>query len=413
VPSAAAVRALGGGQPELESAFRSLLADADGAYDEGRQERGLLVRAGFGEGKSHLLATFERIALDAGFAVSRAIISKETPLHDPVKLLAGAVEGLRVPDAIGRGLEEVGLRLRRRLDSAEYAALVRRLNEPGGLNSRFAATLFIYEHGTQDPELGDRVLRFWSGDKLPIGELRAALRGLGHAASYPLEPVKVRELALQTLIFVPMLVRAAGLRGWVLLIDELELIGRYSRLQRARSYAELAALMGALDVQRPGLVAAGAITDDFESAVLLDPRKADLDQMLPFMATRDPAVATGAEQGMRIIRDARLLRAPDEGVLRTTYDTLRKLHSQAYAWDPPEVAWPETLGSTAMRTYVRAWINAWDVHRLYPDFEEGDSPYALEEVLTDYGEDPQLELGADGTGADGASAAPPDDPDAW
>jgi hypothetical protein len=167
--------------------------------------------------------------------------------------------------------------------------------------------------------------------------------------------------------------------------------------------------MGALEETRPGLVAAGAITDDFDRAVLRDPPKADLDQVGPFMQGRDPAVAAAAEHGMRLILDARLLRAPDETVLRRTYETLRQLHSRAYAWDPPDVTWPEALGSTAMRTYVRAWINAWDVHRLYPDFEEGDSPYAVEEVRTDYGEEPP----AGGSDAAAPEDAPADDRDAW
>ena len=50
----------------------------------------------------------------------------------------------------------------------------------------------------------------------------------------------VRELARQRLRFLPQLLRAAGHAGWVVLFDEVELIGRYSLLQRGRSYAELA-----------------------------------------------------------------------------------------------------------------------------------------------------------------------------
>ena len=48
---------------------------------------------------------------------------------------------------------------------------------------------------------------------------------------------------------------AAGYSGWVLLVDEVELVGRYSfGPQRARSYAELARLMGKLEAfNLPGL----------------------------------------------------------------------------------------------------------------------------------------------------------------
>lgn len=398
VPSGAAARRLDSGQSALDERFLALLGDAERESGEGRQGQGFLLRGGFGTGKSHLLTCFDQAALDAGFAVSRLVISKETPLNDPAKMLATAVEGLEVPDIIGRGLEEIALRYRSRPDPAGRDELRQRLRD-GSFNSRFAATLLIYDEA-DDPEISDRMVRFWSGDKLAIAEIRRLLKELGHAASYPLEKITARELALQTFAFVPLLVRAAGWRGWVLLIDEVELIGRYTRLARSRSYAELARWLGAAaGDHRPGLVAVGAITDDFAQAMLID--KGDLDEVQRFLEGRgDSEIGELAARGMRLIQEAALLRSPDEGVLRRTYDTLRELHASAYMWSPPDVAWPETLGSTAMRTFVRAWINAWDVRRLYPDFVESDHPYELDQVRTDYREEPE-------PGADGAPGAEP------
>ena len=404
VPSGAAARRLDSGQSELDARFLALLGEAERESAEGRQGQGFLLRGGFGTGKSHLLTCFEQAALDAGFAVSRLVISKETPLNDPAKMLASAVEGLKVPDIIGRGLEEVALHYRSRPDPAGREELGKRLGD-GSFNSRFAATLFIYDEA-DDPEISDRMVRFWSGDKLAVTDIRRVLKELGHAASYPLEKTTARELALQAFAFVPLLVRAAGWRGWVLLIDEVELIGRYTRLARSRSYAELARWLGAAD-HRPGLVALGAITDDFAQAMLID--KGDLDEVQRFLEVRgDLQTGDLAARGMRLIQQAALLRSPDEGVLRRTYDTLRQLHASAYMWSPPDVAWPETLGSTAMRTFVRAWINAWDVRRLYPDFVEGDHPYEIDRVTTDDRAEPEPE--GEGTPDDGRRV-PDDVPD--
>lgn len=389
VPSAAAVTALGGGQPQLEHRFSALLSGADDAYAAGSQQRGFVLRGGFGEGKSHLLAAFEHTALEQGFAVSRVVVSKETPLQDPAKLLSAAVEAMRVPEAIGRGLDEVGVRLRERFDSPEFIDLVRHLEGPAEINSRFAATVFLYENGAQDEELADRVLRFWSGDKLAVADIRRALRELGQGATWPLEAIRARDLALQGFTFLPHLMRAAGLRGWVLLIDEVELIGRYTRLQRARSYAELARLLADVPNEaRPGLVAVAAITNDFSREILID--KGDLDQVSAIIEMRDPSLVPAVDRGMKLIQQAELLLPVDEHGLRRTYDTLRRLHGEAYGWSPPDVAWPEALGSSAMRTYVRAWINAWDVRRLYPGFVEGENPYEFDAVKVDYGEDTSL-----------------------
>src|SRR5581483_78774 len=111
---------------------------------------------------------FEHLALREGFATSRVVISKETPLQDPTKLLASAVESLRAPDKVGRGLAEAAIALRRRGESPEYAALKERLGADGAFNSRFPATLEVYERSSSDPDLSDRIVRFWSGDKLGV-----------------------------------------------------------------------------------------------------------------------------------------------------------------------------------------------------------------------------------------------------
>ena len=100
VPSTAAVKTVGSGQELLSDRFRTLLNQADREAANGRQSKGMLFRAGFGEGKSHLLTAFEHMALENSYAVSRLVISKETPLYVPAKLLVSAVENLRVPGAI-------------------------------------------------------------------------------------------------------------------------------------------------------------------------------------------------------------------------------------------------------------------------------------------------------------------------
>ncbi|WP_217914010.1 BREX system ATP-binding domain-containing protein [Miltoncostaea marina] len=392
VPSGVAVARLGTGQADLEARYRAALADVERAATQDEQPTGFLVRGGFGAGKSHLLTTFEHIALAEGFAVSRVVISKETPLQDPAKFLASAAEAMRTPDEIDRGVEPVARRLLRRRDDPAVLALEQRLEHAGEFNMRFAATLFVYTRGgASDQELADRVVRFWSGDLLNASDIRRAVRELDRAGAYTLEPIKKRDLALETMAFLPLLVRASGLRGWVLLIDEVELVGRYSRLQRGRAYGELARWLGALrSDRRPGLLAVGAVSDDFESNVLRGGRSADLDDMATYLAGRDLETAEAAQEGMRLIRQSALLEAPDHALLHGTYTTLRRLHGLAYDWSPPDVSWPEALGTTPMRKYVRAWINAWDVRRLYPGFVEDDNPYEMSEPRSDYSEDGDL-----------------------
>src|SRR4029077_9490643 len=112
------------------------------------------------------------------------------------------------------------------------------------------------------------------------------------------------EMALQRLVFLAPLIQAAGYAGWVVLFDEVELIGRYSFKQRARSYAELARWAGKLrSGGSPGVAASFAITADYDAAVLQD--RHDL-QVVPgklraSAADADRKLANAAEQGMRMI----------------------------------------------------------------------------------------------------------------
>jgi hypothetical protein len=172
------------------------------------------------------------------------------------------------------------------------------------------------------------------------------------------------------------------------LFDEVELIGRYSLQQRARSYAEVARwARGEHGAKGLPIAAVLAMTDDFEAAVITG--KNDREQVPGKLRAKDTAessdLATRAEFGMRIIdREMTLLMPPDSAELDQAYARLKQLHGEAFDWQPPDVAGLERLGATRMRQYVRAWINEWDLVRLDPKYQPETMAV---EVLTDYRED--------------------------
>jgi hypothetical protein len=398
VPNQDAVRLLSTHQPQVVAWFQRQLDGLAEDSTAGRSTSGILVAGDFGAGKSHLLEHLEHIALDERMLCSRVVISKETPLHDLARVFRAAVESLVVPGRAGSAVAEIASSLDP--DSAENAALTHWVNRPDvGLSSRFAATLFLY-HQVKDPENRDRIVSFWGGDPLNIGDTRSLLRELGERATYRLESVPARELALQRLQFFARLILAAGYGGWVVLFDEVELIGRYSFKQRARSYAELARWAGKLKSGGiPGLAATFAITTDFDAAVLQD--KGDLERVPGKLRASgveaDARLASQAEQGMRmIVREPLRLRGPDRTMLERTREEVRALHARAFAWDPPDVGAGEQLSTTRIRQYVRRWINEWDLKRLYPDY----APDTVVAVLpVEYTEQPELEAPGD-PGAD-------------
>jgi hypothetical protein len=363
VPNSASVRALGCDQPRIEREFLNQLdAIAEGAVAEG-----MIVKGDFGTGKSHCLEYLREIALERRYVVSRIYVNKETPLHDPVKLFQGAAEGVSLPTRTGPAFLEIANQLV--FNSQPFREFERWANHAStGLDARLPASLLLFERFTSDFEFRDQLIRFWGGGKLPVSDVRSRLRQTGQP--YIPGHLSQRELALQRLRFASRMMRAAGYAGWVLLIDEVELIGTYSSLQRARAYIEIARLFSAAEEQGISLIPVLAITEDFNREILHE--KDDLNKIPRLMESR-PAYGDGdsrafASQGMRLLADTGIsLKRPDVNALDDTFAHIAELYSRAYNWKPPAEGPVRREQSTPLRAYIRRWITEWDIRRLYPD----------------------------------------------
>jgi len=390
VPNSDAVIALGCNQSEIEAKFQQQLLDTSRAIARGLQNEGMIVGGDFGSGKSHLLQYLMHYALKENFVCSKIVISKETPLFDPAKLFRAAIECAVVPKKRGSAMTETATALDPK--SSKYKDFYIWTQQKRGLNTRFAATLFLYERMRNDPELSNRIIRFWSGDRISSSEIKRYLKACRERVNYEIENISQKELSLQRFKFTARLVAAAGYSGWVLLIDETELIGRYSLLQRAKSYAELARWMGKLNDESDfaGLTAVFSITTDFYSAILEG--RDDINKIPAKLKAKgsksELLLASQARRGMQIIQnELQVLRPPDTEVLEQTYEMLKAIHAKAYDWEPPPVKTAERLITTQMRQYIKTWITEWDLKRLDKDYQP---EIEVEPLERDYSEDRNL-----------------------
>ena len=399
VPNREAVRTLGCNQPKAEARFVDMLDKASAPPGAAAGSQGMLVSAGFGAGKSHLLTHLEHLALSRNFVCSRVAISKETPLYDLGKVFVSAIENGRIRGRSGRLVEELASAVNP-VSSDRYANFFRwsdRFASDGSLHPIFPASLCVYEKA-ESLDLNNDIEAFWAGERIQVSKIRSGLRKTNEAKRYRFKAPKLSDLPPQRLRFVIELMKAAGYRGWVVLLDEIELIGSYSILQRGRSYAEVARWMGYVQGEvYPGLMVVGAVTDDFASAIISpDGQKKDRDYIRPKLegSARYGALASRAETGMRLLeRDCIALEPPGEDDVRATMKTLRDLYGRAYGWQPPPP--PEHAVTTGgagfqrrMRYKVRAAINEWDLLRLRP----GERPDTEFETFTQtYEENVDLE----------------------
>ena len=401
VPNRAAIRLLEPDESALCRDFLELLRLCDLALRDDEQPEGIVIAGAFGAGKSHQLGYFSILAQQENFVVSLVPISKETPLFDPARLFSAAIRAAAVPNANDDVMTAIMARLHPnsdRFEALEYwtAAEVKARR----LSSLFAALLHLMPRRTTDPDDHVRMARFFAGGKLSLTIAKNWLREAGATRLFDLKPVRETELALQPLRFAPRLFRAAGYSGWCLLFDEVELIARYSPLQRGRAYRELARWLGSDREERiPGVVTVAAITDDFPDQMFR--QRHDDEQIPPLLETRGLLrQAAMAKSGIAWLEHRQSnLSAVDEAELRRSLEKIGALYRDAYDWTPPKITIGERLAGKSVRQYVKSWITIWDIIRLY-----GETPVINTETLAiDYTEGSEVEDAAERGSEDDAA----------
>jgi hypothetical protein len=365
VPNRAAIRQMGTEQTAIEHAFEVALQAAASDADR-RSPTGIGMAGGFGTGKSHMLGYLAEVARQQDFVVSRVVVSKETPLSHPGHVLAAALRDAALPDRPDDPVAACVSVLREQpeaLDALEIAVGT----QGAGFAPIFAACLFLLRRASTPPDMLRRIARLWAGTKVSTPAIRKALTAAGAGRMFPLKPLPAGEFTDQLTRFMPLLFRAAGYSGWCILLDEIELIGRYTPLQRALSYAWLAAWLG-LDGERrfPGIVIAYAITDDFATAVInarLDSEKLPERLTLKGRTAEAALAALGIRHIERTVLQHRLL-SPTLDDLASCHDKLQRLYSSAYNWPAPPLPAAERTSSRTMRQYIKGWITQWDLLRL-------------------------------------------------
>lgn len=382
VPTPSAVLALARRSDKVQGAFEDLL---DALQREGRAP-GVLMAGGFGTGKSHTLQHFEHLAIKEGFAVSRVVVSKETPLFDADKVFVAAARTGRLPDAADDLLFEAASKV----DWAGSAGQALRNAEH--LPDILRATLELFRQ-TEDNEVRRALADTWSGFRdIPLGELKRWLKAEHLGRTFSVRAVPRKQLTPHRWWLASQLLLAAGYRGWVVLLDEVELIARYPLRRRIESYAQLEAWLSG-EGQPRGLATVAAVTDDFYSHCIQGER---LDEgRLKTARKVDPVMRERARAGMTRLRQAmgldRIANAEHQDMLRRLAD----LYAKAYG-RPPTATPPSLDQRRDVRTLVRVSITTWDIERLY-----------AEQVDLTASQAPNLELAED---QDLTTSADPDDP---
>lgn len=313
----------------LSSARESLLGtlEEEMAFTaEGKGHRRCqFMTANYGDGKSHALNALWLRARRRGWLVSMVTISRETPLDQVERVFRKVAARTYMPGVDRPGLGPLLDTLADRPEATQR--LLRQVERD--LHPKVALAIAARLEGRGDSVVVDEDLH---GYRHTVTEIRRAYQDRTGQRPPKIGRYVVSEHALDYFRLVDAMVRALDMPGWLLLFDEVEMVGNLGRLGRARSYAFMDRLTDPATL--PNTFSVWMVSSNFRPRVideLEEPAK------LPeWLRARGRDVL--AQQIVRPLNDlsrAKSLPPLTEDDLQEMFGAIAELHGAAFGWEPP------------------------------------------------------------------------------
>jgi P-loop Domain of unknown function (DUF2791) len=370
--------------PDLRESLTDLIRKDLKQFAKGDRPLGRLAWGPYGQGKTHALTTVEHVALDMGFAVSRVSLNREVSCHHLMNFYSRVASVIRTPDSKLMGLTKA-------LSSKKAGDLTRSPIHDDDRYSHLLPSVVLEDYFYSTGEEQDLLYGDLTGNRLSGPELKRIHRG-SRGDALPKFETNFRNTQHGSAYFGTMAdaIAMCGYKGWVLLLDEVELVGRLGKIGRLQAYRNLNWLLNWTDrpIQRDGdmelfcqnpypiytfgVVASSLRNDVWFSGTSTLTAKNDRAQI--------PEVAVdkfGSEAGkvMRSFFEQAVsshcptIRPLETANLITLLERLVLLHGTAYAWDArldvPKLV--RSVGSQPIRTHIRATLEALDMAYLYQE----------------------------------------------
>ncbi len=197
-----------------------------------------LIYSAYGGGKTHFLSALANSALENGFAVSQLVMSKETPFNRINKVYEAAAHAVELPDYPRMGFEEALMRIRPESDI--YYDL--RDDIESSLHPKLS---FVFQNYFREGDFTKRsqIYEDLAGSFFAMSTLRAIHRS-NFGESIRMERFLLSQHTHNYFRFLSKLIRRLGYKGWIILLDEAELLAKLGIAGRAQAYVNLGKLFG-------------------------------------------------------------------------------------------------------------------------------------------------------------------------
>jgi len=328
---------------------------------------GRLIWGAYGQGKTHELTCIEHLAMNEGFAVSRITLNRQLSGQNLFKLYQKLATSIRTNRSLRFGIQH-DLETKRASDLLSLIHPRDRYTHPLP-----AIVLENYLDATgEDKEL---LYANLLGAKLPISDIRKIHRqNLG--SNFPsLETYSVNKHGKAYFEIMADMVTGCGYKGWVILIDEVELVARLGKAARLQAYNNLSYLLNWSQQLQFPIYTVGAVAIPLSDLWCNTDKKRLPDQeTMPELAAIkfDQAI----EEQIRLFFQKGLDRQISPEIVQLEKEQLAKLleriteiHGISYNWQPnievEEII--TSIGNNPVRTHIRAVLEALDISYQYSE----------------------------------------------
>lgn len=360
IPSRAVGQYFSEARPEV---IREISNHLDEVCETGKS-KGRIIAGKYGEGKTHLLNTAFSLAHSNNMVVSYLSLSKEAPFDKLYLVYQKLVNNTYLPKRVQPGFTQI----LEKMTPGSAAANELLIYAAKHLERDKLYYLLRAYLNTEDLEEKFMLQADLEGDFIANVTLKQIYRRIyNERVKYNVNFSKTKHCG-DYFAFLSRLFRLMGYNGWVLLIDETELIGRLGKRARLNAYRNMADFLLPNDNMESvyTLFALGASYG--EDVIEAKHEYENLEELYP--EQQEPM-----ETVLKLITEARQLAPLTNSEIREVLKKIQVFHGRAYDWNP-EVSIDTIIEATQsggylLRTKLRAAIEFLD--QLYQYGEAGNT----------------------------------------
>ena len=350
---------------ESRPAMRARIEAKLKAAREEEKSGGMIFTGRYGEGKTHMLHTAFNLASENNMVVSMVSLGKETPMDKPWELYRRLIANTWLPGARQPGFRE---KIEEMTAGSSLASELFAYTATE-LDTNKLCFLLKALTQTEDEEERAAFMADLEGDFAASPLIKRSYRRISKTPAKFSENFSKTKHWQDYYFFMSHFFRHLGYDGWVILLDEAELIGRMGKKTRAKSYLRMQDFLKP-DPRLEKTVTLLAFSASYEEDVIQKRKEFQCVQDVFGENTEEGRAAAAVLNG--------ILSAPELGTLSReevvqVMRDIEQFHALAYDWQPnvpaEEIYRATEAGGYLLRTKIRGAIELLD--QLYQYGEAG------------------------------------------